>query len=141
MLRTVFRLLLVACLLASWSAAAAGMATQMPDFKQLERELHLKPSQKAQFDVATVALKRSLLASAGTLMELKTQLAEELMKSNPDWAALLDRQRAAYEINAPIYRETLEEWSRLYALLEDDQVVIAKRFLRDALEGAAAGLR
>ena len=128
-------------LLALGCAAAAAQSVQMPDFKRLERELRLKPEQKAQYDVATTALKRSLIASASTLMELKSQLGDELSKSEPDFRALWDRQRKAYELNEPIYRETLEEWSKLYAQLEDKQVIVAKRFLRDALEGAAATLR
>ena len=106
---------------------------QMPDFKQLERELRLKPHQKAQYDVAVGSLKRTLLASAGILAELKDQLSEELLKASPDYGRIFRSQRAAWDMFNPQLKETLDEWSRLYALLEDDQVVIAKRFLRDNL--------
>jgi hypothetical protein len=121
--------------------AALAQSVQMPDFQKLERELRLKPHQKAQYDIAVTSLKRSLIASASTLNELRQQLADELGKSQPDFMTLLSRQRAAYELNAPIYRETLDEWGKLYALLEDDQVLIAKRFLKEALEGAMNGVR
>ena len=138
---TCMRKFLLGALLVFACSGVAAQSVQMPDFKRLERELRLKPEQKAQYDVATTALKRSLIASASTLMELKSQLGDELSKSVPDFRALWDRQRKAYELNEPIYRETLEEWSRLYAQLEDKQVIVAKRFLREALEGATASLR
>ena len=125
-------------LLALAAFGAAAQPVQMPDFKRLERDLKLKPHQREQYDVAVAALKRSLIASAGTLMELKQQLSDELAKGEPDFRGLLRRQAAAFEINAPIYREAGDEWSKLYALLEDDQVVIAKRFFRRAMEEAVA---
>ena len=106
---------------------------RMPDFKRLERELRLKPYQKAQYDVATGSLKRTLLASASVLMEMRQQLADELVKAQPDFARVWKSQKAAFEMMSPLLRETLDEWSKLYALLEDDQVVIAKRFLRENL--------
>lgn len=132
-LRAFFAALL---LLASFGSAAATIEIpdfQMPDFKRLERELRLKPAQKAQYDVAVASLKRTLLASAGIFMELKQQLADELMKPRPDFPRLIGSQRAAMDMMSPLLSETMDEWSRLYALLEDDQVVIAKRFLQDAL--------
>ena len=106
---------------------------KMPDFKRLERELRLKPSQKVKYDVAVASLKRTLLASATIFMEMKEQLATEVTKSNPDFARLWSSQRAAFDMMSPLLAETLDEWQKLYALLEDDQVVIAKRFLQDAL--------
>lgn len=128
------RLLLAFLALLAFGAAAAP-AAPMPDFQRLERELRLKPHQRAQYDVAVLSLKRALIASAASLLEVKQQLAEELTKQRPDFLALLERNRAAYELAAPLYREALEEWGRLYALLEDDQVLIARRFLREALDG------
>jgi len=106
---------------------------RMPDFKQLERRLRLKPEQKAQYDVAVGSLKRTLLASAGIFAEPKEQLSQELQKSSPDYGRILRSQRAAWEMFTPQLQETLDEWSKLYALLEDDQVIIAKRFLRENL--------
>jgi len=131
------RAFLAACLwLVSLGAFAATLEVpdlRMPDFKRLERELRLKPSQKVQYDVAVASLKRTLLASATIFMEMKEQLAAEVTKSNPDFARLWSSQRAAFDMMSPLLAETLDEWQKLYALLEDDQVVIAKRFLQDAL--------
>lgn len=127
-----FLILLVTAL--SGFAHAATLTIPTPDFQRLERELKLKPHQKAQFDTATLSLKRTLLATGGTFLELKQQLAEELLKPRPDFMGLLERQRAAYELAAPLYRETFNEWGKLYALLEDDQVAVAKRFLSEAIE-------
>ena len=117
----------------SFAATIAMPDFQMPDFKSLERDLHLKPAQKAQYEVAVGSLKRTLLASAGIFMELKQQLADELMKPQPDFPRIFRSQQAAFEMLSPQLQETLDEWGKLYALLEDDQVVIAKRFLRDNL--------
>ena len=131
------RAFLAACLwLLSLGAFAATIEVpdlKMPDFKRLERELRLKPSQKVQYDVAVASLKRTLLASATIFMEMKEQLAAEVTRSNPDFARLWSSQRAAFDMMSPLLAETLDEWQKLYALLEDDQVVIAKRFLQDAL--------
>jgi hypothetical protein len=131
------RAFLAACLwLVSLGAFAATLEVpdlKMPDFKRLERELRLKPSQKVQYDVAVASLKRTLLASATIFMEMKEQLAAEVTRSNPDFARLWSSQRAAFDMMSPLLAETLDEWQKLYALLEDDQVVIAKRFLQDAL--------
>jgi hypothetical protein len=132
--RALFASFLMLLSFASGAAATLQLPrVQMPDFKGLERELRLKPAQKEQFDVAVGSLKRTLLASSGIFMELKQQLADELMKSQPDFPRLLRSQRAAFEMMSPLLQETLDEWARLYALLEDDQVLIAKRFLRDNL--------
>lgn len=125
-------------MLLSLGAMAASITiplpdVQMPDFKRLERELRLNPQQKEQYDVAVASLKRTLIASAGIFAELKDQLSEELLKSSPDYGRILRSQRAAWEMFNPQLQETLTEWSKLYALLEDDQVVIAKRFLRENL--------
>jgi hypothetical protein len=131
--RATFAALLV---LASFGAAAATIEVpqlRMPDFKRLERELRLRPEQKAQYDVAVASLQRTLLASAGIFMELKQQLADELVKPRPDFRRLFSSQRAAFDMLSPLLQETLDEWSKLYALLEQDQLVIAKRFLQDAL--------
>ena len=124
---------LAVLLLALPLGAAAQPPVQMPDFRALEQQLRLKPQQKAQYDVAVVSLKRTLLASASVFLELKQQLAEELLKSRPDFARLLSSQKAAFEMMSPLYGETLDEWSKLYALMSDDQVAVAKRFLEDAL--------
>ena len=125
-------------MLLSLGAMAASITiplpdVQMPDFKRLERELRLKPHQKAQYDVAVGSLKRTLVASAAIFAELKDQLTEELLKSEPDYGRIFRSQRASWDMFRPQLQETLDEWSKLYALLEDDQVVIAKRFLRENL--------
>ena len=124
--------------LASFACAAKTIEIpvpdlQMPDFKRLEQELRLKPHQKAQYDVAVASLKRTLLASASIFMEMKQQLADELMKPRPDFARLMSSQKAGLEMMSPLLAETMDEWGKLYALMEDDQVVIAKRFLQESL--------
>ena len=134
-MKVVRTLLALWALLVVGGAHAAAITIQLPDFQRLERELRLKPHQKAQFDVATQSLKRTLVGIGPTLLEVKQQLAEELLKPKPDFLGLLDRQRAAYELAAPLFRETFAEWGRLYALMEDDQVAVARRFLQEAIDG------
>ena len=130
-IRAVFVALVLAAV--PFAVAAQPPPVQMPDFRALERQLRLKPSQKVQYDIAVLSLKRTLLASATVFLELKQQLGEELLKSRPDFTRLLSSQRAAFEMMAPLYNETMEEWARLYMLMTDDQVALARRFLEDAL--------
>ena len=68
-----------------------------------------------------------------SLTLLKQELADELSKKRPDLTGLLTSQRAAYELNAPLFAKASEEWSKLYALLEDDQVAIARRYVEKQL--------
>ncbi len=110
-------------------------AMEMPDFERLELQLRLKPLQKAQFDRAAGASKRALLSSALAMMEMKNRLQEELLRARPDFAGLLAAQEAIVVMNRPLFREAADEWSRLYALLDDGQVAMAKRFLQDQFGG------
>ena len=114
-------------------AASLAAAAQSADFDKLERELRLKPHQKVQFDIASAATQRALVASAFALLHAKEQLREELGKNKPDLRALLRSQEAAYELARPLFREAGDEWSKLYALLDDDQVAIAKRYVEERL--------
>jgi len=112
-----------------------AVAMEMPDFERLELQLRLKPVQKAQFDRAAGASKRALLSSALAMMEMKNRLQEELLRSRPDFAGLLAAQEAVVEMNRPLFREAADEWSRLYAVLDDGQVATAKRFLQEQFGG------
>jgi len=114
-------------------AASLGATAQSADFDKLERELRLKPHQKEQFDIASAATQRALVASAFALLQAKEQLREELGKNKPDLRSLLRSQEAAYELARPLFREAGDEWSKLYALLDDDQVAIAKRYVEERL--------
>lgn len=126
---TLLRNLLALFLLALPFAAAA----QIQDFDQLEKRLRLKPHQQEQFNLARGATQRALVSSALSAMELKDRLREELGKARPDVGALLDAQEAAFERNRPLFREARDEWVKLYALLDDDQVAIARRFIEEKL--------
>lgn len=114
-------------------AVSFGASAQKADFDKLERELRLKPHQKEQFGMAKSATQMALVASAMSLTVLQRELADELSKPRPDFGGLFTSQMAAYELNAPLFRNAAEEWSKLYALLEDDQVVIAKRYVEGLL--------
>jgi hypothetical protein len=114
-------------------AVAFGASAQSADFDKLERQLRLKPHQKEQFAQARSATQMALVASAMSLTVMKQDLEEELSKARPDFLGLLASQQAAYELNAPLFRNAGEEWNKLYALLEDDQVAIAKRYVEERL--------
>lgn len=122
-------------LLLTLLALPLGAAAQIQDFDQLERRLRLKPHQQAQFNLARGATQRALVSTALSAMELKDRLREELGKARPDVGALLDAQEAAFERNRPLFREAGDEWVKLYALLDDDQVAIARRFIEEKLSG------
>ncbi len=103
------------------------------DFDRLERALRLKPMQKEQFDVAVGSTRRALLAVAMAGLQVKERIAQELSKPRPDLNALYDIHEQVIEQNKPIFRETRNEWQKLYALLDDEQTAIAKRYIEDKL--------
>ena len=114
----------------SWSAAAGPLDG---DFDRLERALRLTPAQKEQFDVAVASTRRSLLAVAMAGLQVKERISRELAKPRPDLNALYDIHEQVIEENKPIFRETRNEWQKLYALLDDQQLATAKRYIEDKL--------
>ena len=117
-------------LVLSWGAAAGPLDG---DFDRLERALRLKPMQKEQFDVAVASTRRALLAVAMAGLQVKERISQELSKPRPDLNALYDIHEQVIEQNKPIFRETRNEWQKLYALLDDEQTAIAKRYIEDKL--------
>lgn len=117
-------------LFVSWSAAGGPLDG---DFDRLERALRLKPMQKEQFDVAVASTRRSLLAVAMAGLQVKERITRELSKPRPDLNALYDIHEQVIEENKPLFRETRNEWQKLYALLDEEQVAIAKRYIEDRL--------
>jgi len=123
------------------AAAALAMvslgasATRMEGLQQLERQLRLNPEQKAQFDVAAAATQRALVSSALSGMEFKERLGRELMRQRPDLEVIFQAQEAMVEQNRPLFRSARDEWLRLYAMLDEDQVKIAKAYVERTLLG------
>jgi len=113
----------------SFGASAAAM----PRFDKLEETLKIRPEQKEQFDAAVGATQRALLAVAVSAMKVKQRIDEELSKPWPNFGVFYDLHEEILEQNRPLFKEAGEEWKKLYALLDDEQVDIAKRFLRDNL--------
>ena len=113
--------------------ACAASAAEMPRFDQLEQRLKIRPEQKEQFDMAVGASKRALMAVALSAMEAKQRLVEELMKPRPDFNRLVDTYERVIDQHRPLFKEAGEEWKKLYAILDDEQVEIAKEFLRENL--------
>ena len=113
--------------------AALGVSAAGPNFDQLEQKLKIRPEQKSQYDLAVGATKRALLMIGLTAMQLKERLAVELAKPNPDFAALLRSHQEILEQSRPQFKEAGEEWKKLYALLDPEQVEIAKAFVREHL--------
>lgn len=125
-LRVIAAALLLA---ASFGAAAEGL----PRFEQLEIDLKIRPEQKEQYDLAVGASKRALLAVGLAAMQVKERLAQELMKPRPDFHSLAKAHEEIFDQTRPLFKAAGEEWRKLYAILDDEQVAIAKRFLRDNL--------
>jgi hypothetical protein len=123
---------IVALVLFGLSLAASAQVPS-PRFDELERQLQIRPEQKEQFDMAVGATKRALLAVALSVMEMKQRLAEELMKSSPDFSRLFDGLDRVFEQHQPLFEEAGREWRKLYGLLDDKQVEVVKRFLLDNL--------
>jgi hypothetical protein len=126
-------LVLLVVFAALFSADVA--ARPLEGLRELERQLQLRPEQKAQFDVAAAATQRALVSSALSGVEFKERVARELMRPRPDLAELFAAQEAMVEQNRPLFRTAREEWVRLYAMLDEDQVRIAKAYVERTLLG------
>jgi hypothetical protein len=121
---------LLALLFISFGAGAGPFDR---DFERLERQLRMKPAQKEQFDLAVAATQRALLAVAMSGLQIKERIAAELAKPRPDLNTLYDIHEQVIEQNKPLFREARNEWQKLYGLLDEEQVAIAKRYIEDKL--------
>ena len=131
-MRSLVRVLGAVLLFAASLGAAAAPALK---FDKLERELHLRPDQKTQFDIAVASTQRALFAVALSALQIKQQVAEELAKPRPDFSSLADAHEQIVEQNRPLFKAAGEEWKKFCALLDDDQLDIARKYLRDNLNG------
>jgi len=125
------RIFWAALLLALSFGAHAGPLDR--DFDRLEKSLRLTPEQKEQFDVAVAATQRALLAVAMAGMQIQERMRVELEKPRPDLNLLYDIQDQVIEANKPLFRDARNEWKKLYAMLDPEQVRIAKRYIEDRL--------
>jgi hypothetical protein len=128
MLARLFRWLAIFALMAPGIALA-----QMGDFRELERSLRLNPIQKEQFDVATAATQRAMVAIGLGAIQAKSRVAQELLKDKPDPDAFLIAQEELVEFAKPHLRAARDEWLRLYTLMDDDQVRTARNFIEGRL--------
>jgi hypothetical protein len=124
------RSLLAIVFLALSFAAHAGTSAR---WDKLEQTLKIRPEQKEQFDAAAGATQRAMLSIALSALQAKERLSEELMKARPDFNAFVELQDQVMEQNRPLLKEAREEWRKLYETLDDEQVVIAKNYLRNQL--------
>ena len=120
----------LALLLFSLGAAAGPLDT---DFDRLERALRLKPAQKEQFELAVAATQRALFAVAMSGLQIKERLSKEFAKPLPDLNTVYDIHEQVIEQNKPLFREARDAWSKLFTMLDDEQVAITKRYIEDKL--------
>ena len=130
---------LLAALVALASPARA-YTIEVPDFGGLEKELRLKPLQKAQFDIAVQASKQALMSVAIAGLQVKERLSKELDKPMPDLNILYQLHMDAYEMAAPNFREAAAEWERFFRLLDKRQIEYTKKFLKDNLGPYSLGM-
>ncbi len=123
-----------------FTVSLGAAAASLPRFDQLEQKLNLRPEQKTQFDIAVASTQRALLAVALTAMQIKQQLSDELAKPRPDFSTLANAHEQVIEQNRPLFKAAGDEWKKLYALLDDDQLVIARKYLRENLDDLFARL-
>jgi RNA polymerase subunit RPABC4/transcription elongation factor Spt4 len=114
-----------------FAASLGASASLMPDFDALEQKLKIRAEQKDQFEMAVGATKRALFAVGLAALQLKQRLAQELMKDRPDFSALAREQEMVVDQTRPLFREAGEEWKKLYAILDPEQVQIAKSYLKE----------
>ena len=115
-------------------AASAATALNIPQLDKLEQTLHLTPQQKAQYDVAVAATKRMLMTAAILALQVKQRLQQEFARPRPDLGALADLREAIVEQTKPLRREARDEWLKLYAMLDDEQVAVLKSFIEDKFD-------
>ena len=88
----------------------------------------------ADVDAETTAVVERLLHEIETGgEEAVRRISKELEKPRPDLNALYDIHEQVIEENKPLFREARTEWSKLYGLLDPDQVDVAKRYVEDKL--------
>lgn len=135
MIHPLIRGLLVFALLAPVFAlfTPAVAWAQQYGFEELERSLRMTPYQKQQFDVATAATQRAMVAIGLGALQAKSRVAQELLKDKPDPDALFMAQEELVEFSKPHLRTARDEWLRLYALMDDDQVRTARAFIEQRL--------
>ena len=112
---------------------AFGASAALPSFDNLEQRLKIRPEQKEQFDITVGSTKRALLAVGIAALQLKDRLAQELAKDKPDFRAFARANEDVIDQTRPLFKEAGEQWKKLYALLDHEQVEIAKSFLREHL--------
>ena len=113
------------------AASLGATAVSLPNFDELEQKLKIRSEQKDQFDMAVGSTKRALFAVGLAALQLKQRLTQELLKDRPDFGALMREQEAVVEQTRPLFREAGEQWKKLYAILDDEQVRIAKSYLKE----------
>ena len=123
-----FLILLFAFLVALPAAAQGRLG-----FEGLERSLRLSPYQKQQFDVAVSATQRAMVAIGLGALQAKSRVAQELLKDRPDPNALLMAQEELVEFSKPHVSSARQEWMRFYAMLDEEQVRIARSFVEEKL--------
>jgi hypothetical protein len=133
LIRRAFTFLGLLAALAALCTPVFAYSVHVPDFNKLERQLRLKPAQKAQFDLAVQASQRALMSVALAGLQVKERLAEEFAKPLPDLNALYRAHEEVVEMAAPNFREAHAEWERLYTMLDRAQVDAAKKFIREQL--------
>jgi hypothetical protein len=110
-------------------ASHAQGFTLGPRYDELEARLRLNPPQKQQFDIAKGATQRALLSTGLVVLEIKGRIAAELAKDRPDFEFLFRDPDALVAQVRPHFREARSEWARLYAMMDDDQVAIAREYM------------
>lgn len=133
--------MLLLAALAFLAPPAAAYSIEVPDFGRLERELRIRPAQKAQFDNAVQASQRALMSVALAGLTVKETLNREFRKPFPDLNAIYRAHEEVLDLTLPNFRDAGVEWERLYRMLDRSQVDMAKRFLRDHLGQYAPDLR
>lgn len=122
-------ILVIGCLTVvppAWAQANFG-------FESLERSLRLSPWQKQQFDVAVTSTQRAMVAIGLGAIQVKSRLAGELLKDRPDPNALLMAQDELVEFSKPHVNRARDEWLRFYAMLDDDQLRLARSYVEAKL--------
>ena len=105
---------------------------------RVQPELSLNTSQQSQWDNVIAQGKSARAAARANFEQVNTALQAELLKSEPDFAAVAAVADWAQEQNAVLRRQTRNAWLALYATFSPEQKAIAREAIKTGIENMQA---
>jgi Spy/CpxP family protein refolding chaperone len=101
---------------------------------QLKGQLGLDTSQQVMWDTAVAHTKATREAGRGSMAQIRTALAAELAKPEPDFAAVAAVSDSAQANQQAARKQVRDEWLRLYATFTPAQKAVVRDAVKQRLE-------